>query len=142
VVPRGGPVDEQCQRLQFSLDASAGNLITIADGRSTFTFFASDVSSSNPILIPAYGVAVTDDLDARTYCRDREGRARPRMQTKLERIASDPEESFENAARASRNVTCQTWLGLGRDIRIFAVSDRLDWVETRLHGKQTRTMPF
>ena len=58
------------------------------------------------------------------------------MQSKLERVASEPEENFETAAEAVRSLSCQTWLGLGRDIRIFGVSERLDWIQPRFHGDE------
>ncbi|HUI10013.1 MAG TPA: hypothetical protein VL221_06775, partial [Bacteroidota bacterium] len=46
-----------------------------------------------------------------------------RGRTKLEAIESEPEESFDSAAARTRNQPCPTWLGLGRDIRIFELSD-------------------
>ena len=41
--------------------------------------------------------------------------------TNLQKIDSEPEESFESAAVHTRNQTCPTWLGISRDIRIFEI---------------------
>ena len=42
-------------------------LVTIAAQPSTFTFFLDNVGAQYPIFIPAYGVAVTDAGDKRSY---------------------------------------------------------------------------
>jgi hypothetical protein len=115
-------------------------IVTVEATPHPFSFFLRDVSSDHPILIPAYQVAVTEASDGRSY-RELERAVRARgLQSKLERIDSEPEESFENAARHTRRLSCQTWLGLSRDIRIFAVSERLDWIEPRFHGYEV-TLP-
>ncbi len=129
-------------RLQLVFESRPQDIVSVADGQHTFSFFLRDVNRDNPILIPAYGVAVTEDSDSRSYGQIEVAVRSRGLQSKLERISAAPEENFANAARESRSVTCQTWLGLGRDIRIFAVSDRLDWVETRLHGKQLARHSF
>lgn len=113
---------------------SGAALVHIAAQTNPFSFFLRDVSAAQPILIPAYGVAVTDAQDPRTY-RDIERDVRARgLQTRLEQVESEPEESFEAASAATRSLSCQTWLGLSRDIRIFAVGERMDFVEPRFHG--------
>lgn len=114
--------------------------VTVETAPNPFSFFLRDVSSEHPILIPAYRVAVTEAGDRRTY-RELEQAVRARgFLGKLERIDAEPEESFENAARHTRRLSCQTWLGISRDMRIFAVGERLDWIEPRFHGYEV-TLP-
>lgn len=68
--------------------------------------------------------------------------------TVLQTIELEPEESYEEAARHTRNHPTLTWLGLSRDIRIFGVGfrgvggeERLwDWVQPRFHGFEV-TLP-
>jgi hypothetical protein len=102
--------------------------------RHPFTFLLRDVDRRYPILIPAYGVAVTEADDGRTYAEiasDVQGRG---LKSKLEQIEGEPEESFDSAAAGVRDMKCPTWLGLSRDIRIFSVGERLDSIEPRDHG--------
>lgn len=109
-------------------------IVTLRTPTNPFSFFLRDVSQTNPILIGAYGAAVTEASDPRTY-REIERAVRARgLLTKLEQIETEPEESFEAAAAATRRLSCQTWLGISRDMRIFNLSERLDWIEPRFHG--------
>ena len=113
---------------------SRSTLVTVYGTGSPFTFFLKDVDRRYPILIPAYGVAVTESGDTRGYGQilaDVRGRG---LRSKLDQIEAEPEESFADAAAHVRNNPCETWLGLGRDIRIFAVGERLDWIQPRDHG--------
>jgi hypothetical protein len=131
-------------RLEFALKGSqaaygAGQaIVSVSTARNPFSFFLRDVRSEFPILIPAYGVAVTDASDARTYQQIEQAVRARGLQTKLQQVESAPEESFGEAAARTRSLSCQTWLGLSRDIRIFGVSERLDWVQPRLHGQELR----
>jgi hypothetical protein len=112
------------------------SMVTVDAERQPFTFFLRDVRSEYPILIRAYGVAVTTASDRRSYAGiDAAVRARG-LRTKLETIENEPEESFAEAAAHTRSLTGQTWLGLARDFRIFAVGERLDSVQPRFHGEE------
>jgi hypothetical protein len=112
------------------------SMVTVETARQPFTFFMRDVRPEYPILLRAYGVAVTTASDHRSYAEiDAAVRARG-LRTKLETIESEPEESFAEAAAHTRSLSGQTWLGLARDIRIFAVGERLDWVQPRFHGEE------
>jgi hypothetical protein len=114
-------------------------LVTVASpGRETFTFFARDARRESPIWLPAYGVAITDAADARSYAEIAESIRARGLQTKLQQVASAPEASWREAAAFSRDVKVQTWLGLSRDIRLFAVGERLQWIQPRLHGQQIK----
>ncbi|MCD9023794.1 hypothetical protein [Cohnella silvisoli] len=127
---------------------SAATLVTIDAAERPFSFFLRDVSEKYPIYIPAYGVAVTRSEDARTYDQiENEIRAN-NLLTDLQQIEAEPEESYDNAASHTRELACQTWLGLSRDMRIFGVGfrgvggeERLwDWIQPRFHGHEV-TLP-
>ncbi|MCC6362315.1 MAG: hypothetical protein IT165_02255 [Bryobacterales bacterium] len=129
-------------RLEIQLSGSeaaygpASAIVTVNTTRNPVSFFLRDVRAGYPIYIPAYGVAVTDASDARSY-QQIENAVRARgLQTKLESVAAEPEADFESAAANTRSLMCQTWLGLGRDVRIFGVSERLDWIQPRFHGRE------
>jgi len=131
-------------RLEFEVAGSeagygkAATLVTIAAERNPFTFRLRDVTREFPVWIPAYGVAVTAADDRRTYAEIERAVRALGLETKLGRIESEPEESFEEAAGRTRNMKAQTWLGLSRDIRIFAIGERLDWIQPRFHGHEAR----
>jgi len=113
---------------------SQSTIVSLAGARNPFTFFLRDVDRRYPILIPAFGVAVTEAADPRTYAEiEAEIRGRG-LKSKLRQIEDEPEESFASAAASVRDMPCPTWLGLGRDIRIFSVGERLDSIEPRNHG--------
>ncbi len=139
IAPRG--------RLELTLTGDgprygAGSaLVTVASaGRETFTFFARDARRECPIWLPAYGVVITDAADLRSYAEIAEAIRARGLQSKLQQIASAPEASWTEAAADSRDVKVQTWLGLSRDIRLFAVGERLQWIQPRLHGQPTNVV--
>jgi hypothetical protein len=129
-------------RLELELsgsEAAYGHVAAIVSVKTTnnpFSFFLRDVRSNHPIYIPEYGVAVTGAEDARSYQQIEDAVRAKGLQTKLERISSEPEESFASAAAHTRELKCQTWLGLSRDMRIFGVGERLDWIQPRFHGNE------
>lgn len=100
--------------------AGAGaTCVTVRAPSGDFTFFLRDVSSAYPIWIPEYGVAVLPAGDLRDYAAAvRDIRARG-ARSEAQRIADEPEERFEAAAARNRDLVCPTWLGLGRDMRLF-----------------------
>ncbi len=127
-------------RLEIQLSGSeaaygaAAAIVTVKTARSPFSFFLRDVRKDFPIYIPAYDAVVTDASDSRSFEQiERAVRAR-RLRSKLEVAADGPEADYESAAGNTRALSCQTWLGLSRDIRIFGVSERLDWIQPRFHG--------
>jgi hypothetical protein len=92
-------------------------VVTVKTEHNPFSFFLRDARADHPIYIPEYGVAVTGADDPRS-CPQIEQAIRARgLRSKLERVAAEPEENFESAAANTRTVSCQTWLGLSRDIR-------------------------
>ncbi len=93
--------------------------VTVRAPSGDFTFFLRDVSSAHPVWIPEYGAAVLPAGDPRDYAAVvRDIRARS-LRSQGQRIADEPEERFEAAAARNRDLVCPTWLGLGRDMRIF-----------------------
>ncbi|QTH41977.1 hypothetical protein J4772_31445 [Cohnella sp. LGH] len=123
-------------------------LVKIDTPEHPFSFFLRDVNKAYPIYIPAYGVAVTQADDDRTYEQIELDIKAMNLVTELQRIEVEPEETFANAAAHTRELASQTWLGLSRDIRIFGVGfrgvggeERLwDWVQPRFHGHEV-TLP-
>jgi len=114
-------------------------IVTVSpSGGQAFSFFARDVRRASPIWIPAYEVAITEASDARGYREIAEAIRARGAQTKLGAIENAAEASWNSAAAKSRDVKVQTWLGLSRDIRIFSINERLDTIQTRLHGQNVR----
>ncbi len=115
-------------RLEIRLldaNAAAGRGATVVGVRTNsnaFSFFLRDVSTEFPVWIPAYGVAVLPAGDNRSCAQIEEAVTARELKTKRQIIDAEPEESFENAAPYTRDQPCPTWLGLGRDIRIFEIA--------------------
>jgi hypothetical protein len=130
-----GPV-----RLEMSVAGAAATpgggraVVAVRTKTRPFSFFLDDVDARYPVLIEAYGVAVTEASDRRTYDEIRRDVSSRGLRTGLQRIGDGPEETFEQAAAHVRSLKCQTWLGLGRDVRIFAIGERLDWIQPRFHA--------
>ena len=101
-------------------------MVTIAAAAATFTFLLRDVQAGYPMWIPAYGVVVTDPEDPRTYAQITEEIRARGLQTQLQRIASEPEESYARAAAVTRSLESPTWLGVSRDMRNFEL---ISWRE-------------
>ena len=112
----------------------------------SFSFFLRDVSGQNPIFLPDHGVAVTVARDKRSYADIAHAIEKQGGQTSLQQIEKEPEESFDAAAANTTHASCQTWLGLSRDMRIFTLGFRdirdmakgWDWVEPKFHAKQIK----
>jgi len=137
VSPDGAFSCSDSLRVELSVDGAdtlsnaERTLVTVRSEKSPFTFFLDDVRPGHPIFIPAYGAAVTEARDRRSY-RQIAGEILARgLRSDLGRIEAEPEESFDKAATAVRDQKVETWLGLGRDVRIFGVGPRMDWVQPR-----------
>ncbi|BBI32736.1 glucosidase family protein [Cohnella abietis] len=141
--------------VDFELQPNTGQtLVTIETMPHSFSFFVSDVNSNYPIYIPAYGAAVTDTQDTRTYLEIKESIEEKGLLTNLQIIEAEKEESFEAASMHTRDHACPTWLGISRDTRIFETQARgrgsnnslpppiegselqWDWVQPREHGNE------
>jgi hypothetical protein len=98
---------------------SGASLVSIRTGNNSFSFFLRDVSADYPIWIPQYHVVVCPSGDKRSY-RQIEMEIKNRgLQSKLQRMENEAEESYDSAAKHTRDQNCPTWLGISRDIRIF-----------------------
>ena len=96
--------------------------IRVGAGAKSFAFLLRDVTTADPIFIPAFGVAVLPAADPRSYEEiEKDIRAR-NLRSIHQTIEAEPEETYENACAANRNLMCPTWLGLGRDMRFFEVA--------------------
>ncbi len=114
-------------------------LVTLRTKEDPFSFFLRDVSRECPIVIPRYGVAVTEVRDRRSYAEmEADIRARG-LATKMQQMEAELEETYADAAEHTRSLTCPTWLGLSRDVRIFELGfegggEPWAYVMPRFHG--------
>ena len=126
-------------RLKLSLEGvprrytTNPTIVSIATEKHAFSFLLRDVDRRFPISIPEYGVVVTAADDGRSAAEIEATVAKGGGRTRLQQIEREPEESFEGAAAEVRRMSCHTWLGLSRNMRIFAVGEKLDWIEPRFH---------
>ena len=127
-------------RIDLSLTATTvrtgkgSTIVTVETKTNPFSFFLRDVDALYPIYIPAYQVCVTDGTDARTYDQIASAIRARGLLSDLQLIKQEPEESFSQASDHARQVNVETWLGLSRDFRIFAVDSKLTWIEPRFHA--------
>ena len=132
-------------RLELTVDAPAlrpgpeSAVVTMRTQRDPFSFFLRDVNARFPVLIPRYGVAVTTARDKRPYAEIEEAVRALSLRTKMEQIDREAEETYADAAAHTRSLTCPTWLGLSRDVRIFEVGfegngESWSYVMPRFHG--------
>lgn len=92
---------------------------TVKAGKTAISFFLRDVNPETPIYLPEHGVCVTSADDLRSYREIAESVRSKGLVSDQQRIESEPEETYENACKANRSEMCPTWLGMGRDMRIF-----------------------
>lgn len=96
--------------------------ISVQTAEHSFTFFARDVSSTSPVWIPDYGVAIMPgrsdlsypDVETEILAKD--------LKAQWQQIEAEPEESYEAACARNRDQVSPIWLGLSRDMRIFGLS--------------------
>jgi hypothetical protein len=107
------------ERLNYG---SGTTVVSVHSGDNSFSFFLRDVTMDCPIYIPDYHAVVCLSEDKRSYLQaESEIRGR-HLQTNLEKIEAEHEESFDSASIHTRNQVCPAWLGISRDIRIFEIS--------------------
>ena len=104
---------------------TGATVVSIKTTKNPFSFFLRDVTSSSPIYMPDYGAVVLNATDKRSY-QEVEATVRSRKtMTKLQRIETEKEVSFSSVEKNVRNMTVPTWLGTGRDFRIFEITENL-----------------
>jgi hypothetical protein len=140
---------EDC-KLTVSVKAStdvSGSCMTrlhIECWAGSFTVRTNDISVECPVYIPEYHVIVTEGRDNRTFDEITAEILGRGLRTELQSMEEDAEENYENAAQKNINLHGPTWLGLGRDIRLFSIGMRLteedqwSWVEPRYAGSEAK----
>ena len=113
---------------------SGATVVTVRNGSESFSFFLRDVTHDYPIYIPAYNAVVCRSDDNRSYAAIEQEIKSRSLQTRISKIESEPEESFDSAASHTRDQVCPLWLGISRDIRIFELgfSGELNTVTPRM----------
>jgi len=101
------------------------SLVSIKTKNFPFSFFSRDVKKDYPIYIPSYSVVVLEGSDNRSYAEVESKIKGDNRQTKLQKIETEPEETFELAKIGSLNQSAPTLLGLSRDFRIFKVTESM-----------------
>ncbi len=96
-------------------------IVSVRTDRHAFSFFARDVTAAFPIIIPEYGVAVTLASDTRAYAEL--AQAVHGCQTASGSATIQAEADYQTAAARTRDLHCQTMLGVGRDARVFMLLD-------------------
>ncbi|MBX3255984.1 MAG: hypothetical protein KF862_17750 [Chitinophagaceae bacterium] len=100
-------------------------VVAVKVSGESFSFFVRDVNKNYPIYIPGYRVVVLPGADNRTYAAVELEILRRKTKTKIQHISDEKETSFEEAAKDTRNMSAPVWLGTGRDMRIFEISENL-----------------
>lgn len=121
-IPSGSParVEVVVDEVRIAPGANA-TVIEVHSDKAEFAFLLRDVQGSRPIWIPEYGVAVTVAGDGREYDQIVTDIRSEGLVGTWQRLEAEPEESFESACTRTRDMKCPTWLGLGRDMRMFRV---------------------
>jgi hypothetical protein len=104
------------ESIQFGAHST---ILSIRTDQHAFSFYLRDVTKAYPIYIKEYEVIVTVPENASDYEQIVKTIHNQGLQTNLERLEEEPEESYETAANATRPLITPVWLGLSRDIRIF-----------------------
>ncbi len=118
---------------------AAATRIMINAAENSFSFFLRDVNSETPMLIAMYGVMVVPAEDKRSYAEVEALIRSAGLQNIQQQIEAEPEETYEGACAKNRDQNCPTWLGLGRDMRIFEIGYSPDcgywgYVQPRYHS--------
>lgn len=100
-------------------------VIHVKSGVGSFSFLLRDVNYNFPILIPDYHVAVLPGDDVRDFLQVEIDVLSRKTKTKVQEIEEEQEASFGEAAKATRNMSVPIKLGLGRDMRMFEISEEL-----------------
>lgn len=101
-------------------------LVTVDKAPFPFTFMLRDVTGECPVYVPeaeCFALPGGDPRDYEAALADLEAK---NSVSDARRMELEPEESYENACRFDRDQSCPVWLGLGRDLRIFRVSEQRD----------------
>lgn len=120
----GGRIIIELSGVQNGLGSGA-TIVSVVTKNHPFSFFTRDVTKNFPIYIPDYSVVVLSDSDHRSYAQVQSEITARKLKTELQKIESEPEESFDSAAKRTLKTSVPTWLGISRDIRIFQIDENL-----------------
>lgn len=110
-------------------------LVRVSTEEYGFSFFLENVTHQYPIYIPHFSVIIVPEDDNRTY-REIEKEIKTRgLSLKLDEIMHLPEASYSEAQENGILQFSPTWLGFGRDIRMFEIEENL-----RYQPKQKTTI--
>lgn len=115
--------NELTLRLEVDSSILQSPLIQVVTEDYGFSFFLKDVNSEYPIYIPHYSVVVLNGNDNRGYEEISEEITLKNRKLKLDIIDSLPEVTYLNAKESSNLQFSPTWIGLGRDIRMFEIEE-------------------
>ncbi|MDD5678022.1 MAG: hypothetical protein PHW60_08555 [Kiritimatiellae bacterium] len=119
-LPQGGRLEISFS--EFTLKCGAfPTICNVVTDENPFAFNLRDVNSATPVFIPEFQAAVVPGGDARDYAQVAGDVAARGLISDFTRFDNAPEESYAHAARLNRRQYCSTWLGLGRDMRMFRV---------------------
>lgn len=106
-------------------NGTGATVVSLKMSKNGFSFFLRDVTAASPIYIPDYGVVVLPGNDKRSYQQVEDAILSRKLRTKIQRIDTEQEASFDLVKDKVRNMTVPTWLGTSRDFRIFEISESL-----------------
>lgn len=110
--------------VNVSSDKNA-TVVHIKTKQNPFSFFLRDIKSKTPVYIPQYNVVVLPGTDKRDFYAVQSDVLNKKLLTKIEQIEREPEASFEEAAKVTRDMHVPVWLGTSRDNRIFQVDESI-----------------
>lgn len=131
--------------LPLSRSSEKPAVVTVTADEDAYSFVPAQVTREYPVYLPCYGAAVTLPDDGRDYAEIAREIAGRGLKTQLEKIEEAPEETYKSACQRAENRTVETFLGTGRDMRIFSMGFRdkaitpdcvelLDWIQPRNAG--------
>ena len=103
-------------------ESSCPSIVTVYTQAFEFSFFLRDVSMEYPMLVPEYGVIVTEAEDMRDYKTIVEDIRKHGRVKLLRQWENNPENSFARAAERTKDIPADTALGISRDVRLFVLS--------------------
>ena len=143
ILPEQGANDGMIVRVtdaNVGIGAHATVIGVRAQERSFSLFLRDALDARQPVFIPEYGVAVTAANDHRSYDKIAADIRAKRLVGDYQRFDRQPEETWEGAAAKNDYQPCPSWLGLGRDCRIFLLktSRRSVFINMCVNGSNTK----
>ncbi|WP_345030950.1 hypothetical protein [Ravibacter arvi] len=139
ILPKGGgkadgskfAVSDNTRSLQVHIsEAHLGigpdpTIVHVRSDRFSFSFLLRDVNREYPVYLPQYKVAVSAAGDTRSYGEIEKAILERKTFTKVQQIEKEPETSFEAVAPQNKDMNVPIWLGIGRDMRMFDITEEL-----------------